>query len=80
MGCTSRNLLQQLGRFRQLSEQEVPVLLSSNKDNRISTVETAHQNVMRELRSRRTLLQSEYRSLLAYDVENKNGDLVLSPD
>ena len=80
MGCTSRDLLQQLGRFRQLSEQEVLVLLSSHKDNRVSSVETAHSNVMRELRSRRVLLQSEYRTLLAYDVENQKGDLVLSPD
>ena len=80
MGCTSRNLLLMLGRFRQLSVQEVLVLLSSSKDNRISSAETAHQNVMRELRSRRTLLQTEYRTLLDYDVENKKGDLVLSPD
>lgn len=80
MGCTSRDLLQQLGRFRKLSEQEVIVLLSSNKDYRITSAETAHSNVMQELRSRRALLQSEYRTLLAYDVENKKGDLVLSPD
>ena len=81
MGCTSSNLLQMLGRFRQLiSVQEVLVLLSSSKDNRISSAETAHQNVMRELRCRRKLLQTEYNTLLGYDVENKDGDLVLSPD
>lgn len=80
MGCTSRNLLQQLGRFRQLSQPKVLTLISSNKDNRITSPEDAHSNIMQELSARRTLLLEKYRTLLSFDVENRDGDLVLSPD
>ena len=80
MGCSARNLLQQLGRFRILSEQNVLALLSSQKDNRTNSPELAHLVVMRELKERRALFQGKYKDLLSYDVENKDGDLVLSPD
>lgn len=80
MGCSARNLLQQVGRFRLLSEPNVLALLSSQKDNRVNSPELAHLAVMRELKERRTLLQEKYKHLISYDVENKDGDLVLSPD
>ena len=35
---------------------------------------------MKELIERRDLLQNKYKNLLSFDVENQNGDLVLSPD
>ena len=80
MGCSPRNLLQQLGRFRSLRDSEVPVLLSTHTDNRSISPKRAHTDVMHELQSRRKLLQCKYKNMLAYDVENKNGDLQLSPD
>ena len=80
MGCTSRNILQQLVRFRQLSQPEVLTLISSSEDNRITSPEDAPSNIMQELNARRTLLQGKYTTLLAFDVENRDGDLVLSPD
>ena len=80
MGCPARNLLQQLGRFRCLRDPEVLVLISTHTDNRSISPKLAHSDVMHELQSRRKLLQCKYQNMLAFDVENKNGDLQLSPD
>ena len=79
-GCTPRDLLQQLGRFRVLNDPEVHVLLSSNKDRRTTSPEESFDAVMVDLTKRRQLLQTKYCDLLALDAENRNGDLVLSPD
>ena len=79
-GCTPRDLLQQLGRFRVLNNREVHVLIAKNKDNRCTSAQEAHSLIMKELIERRDLLQNKYMNLLSFDVENQNGDLVLSPD
>ena len=79
-GCTPRDLLQQLGRFRELNDPEVLTLVSSHKDNRTCSGQFAFSAVMEELTNRRTLLQTKYANLLAFDADNREGDLVLSPD
>ena len=79
-GCTPRNLLQQLGRFRKLSDTNVCVLVSQNEDNRTGDISEAYLKVMDDLKQHRHLYQTKYANLLKYDVENVNEKLVLSPD
>ena len=41
---------------------------------------TARTAVMDELITRRKILQTTYANMLAHVVENRDGDLILSPD
>jgi len=63
-----------------LKNSEVLVLLSKYQDRRTTSTQEAHSLVMNEFTERRNLLQTKYCNLLSFDVENRNGDLVLSPD
>ena len=79
-GCSPRDLLQQLGRFRVLTDTVVNVLISSYKDNRTTNPQIAYSAIMTQITDRRNLLWTKYAGMLALDVEARDGDLVLSPD
>ena len=80
MGCTSRDLLQQMGTFRLLKDKDVLVLISSHRDKRTKSTSKAFSNIIADLEEKRRLLQTKYENLLSFDVLKRDGDLVLSPD
>ena len=79
-GCSPRNLLQMMGRFRELTNTNVQVLVAPADDKRPCSTEKAYQTLFNAMKTKRELMQTKYRGWLRYDAEFKEEDLVLSPD